>query len=88
MIGEIDPETIMFLINAIYFKAPWSTPFDKEATHDAPFTLADGTTKQVPMMHGSAQVLYLPTDTEVADSLLVQQAKGKREVGGPAHGGR
>lgn len=52
VVDKIDPMTIMFLINAIYFKAPWSHPFNPDNTHDGTFTLQDGSTKQVPMMHG------------------------------------
>ncbi len=46
----IDPMTMMFLINAIYFKGDWTYRFRESATEDRPFTLADGSTRQVPMM--------------------------------------
>ncbi len=46
----IDPMTIMFLINAIYFKADWASQFDKDLTDDAPFFLADGSQTTVQMM--------------------------------------
>ena len=47
---------VMFLINAVYFKADWTTQFDKSRTRDEPFTLPDGTTRNVPMMyHGRAE---------------------------------
>ena len=49
----IDPQTIMFLINAVYFKGSWTYRFDPNRTHDAAFTRADGTTTTVPLMsHG------------------------------------
>lgn len=38
------------LVNAIYLKAQWHTPFAPEATSDQPFTTADGTTVYVPTM--------------------------------------
>jgi len=46
----IPAEIVMFLINAIYFKGDWTFQFDRELTQNRPFTLADGTTKQVPTM--------------------------------------
>lgn len=45
-----DPDTVAFLINAIYFKADWTEPFDKAETADKPFTLLDGSHKPVSMM--------------------------------------
>jgi len=46
----ISGDIVMFLINAIYFKADWTVQFDPDLTVDRPFTLADGSQKQVPMM--------------------------------------
>ncbi|MBU4541716.1 MAG: serpin family protein [Firmicutes bacterium] len=55
----IDPETIMFLINAVYFKGAWTSPFEKELTTDQPFKLADGQTVTVPTMYQSGSFDYL-----------------------------
>ena len=65
----IDPAMIMFLINAIYFKAPWSEPFDPEATREADFHLLTGETKQVQRMHLSHDFRYFETDSFQAVSL-------------------
>jgi serine protease inhibitor len=46
----IAANTVMFLINAIYFKGDWTLQFDPELTADRPFYLAHGGQKQVPMM--------------------------------------
>lgn len=51
--GAITPRTALALVNAIYLEAPWAQDFESEQTAPGTFTLADGTTKQVPMMHGS-----------------------------------
>jgi serpin B len=48
--GDLDPATVLTLTNAIYFKARWFAPFAAENTHDAEFTLLDGSTVIVPMM--------------------------------------
>jgi serpin B len=44
------PLTKVVLVNAIYFKGRWATPFNTNATRLRDFHLPDGTTKQTPMM--------------------------------------
>jgi serine protease inhibitor len=46
----IDPLTVLFLINAIYFKADWAEPFDPKQTREIPFYLPDGSSKPHPVM--------------------------------------
>ncbi len=53
IVNSINPDLILFLINAIYFKGAWTDKFDAARTQPAPFTVADGTQKSVPMMHQS-----------------------------------
>jgi serpin B len=40
--GPIPSSMVMYLINAIYFKAAWTYKYDSSGTKDAPFTCADG----------------------------------------------
>jgi len=58
--GGIDSFTRLVLANAIYFKADWSFPFDKNNTQDLPFNLVDGGQIIVPMMSfsGSKNLHY------------------------------
>ncbi len=35
--GSLGPDTRLVLTNAIYFKGDWQAPFEKDATHKAPF---------------------------------------------------
>ena len=42
--------TVVDLLNVIYFKGGWEYPFDKSDTHDRIFTNRNGSTLQVPMM--------------------------------------
>ena len=49
----LDELTRLVLVNALYFKAPWSTPFEVDATTDDEFHLGSGETVTVPTMHGS-----------------------------------
>ena len=43
IVKEISANTVMYLINAIYFKAAWTTAFDEEYTYENIFHLSDGT---------------------------------------------
>ncbi|MBR5084513.1 MAG: serpin family protein [Prevotella sp.] len=45
-----DDFILMMLVNALYFKGAWNTPFDPLATHKADFHQADGKTVEVDMM--------------------------------------
>ena len=56
--GAIDRETGILLLNAIYFKGEWKTAFDPSRTQDAPFYLATGEEKRVPMMRRSGHYPY------------------------------
>ena len=55
--GILDTLTRLTLVNAIYLKAPWQVPFDAELTGPSPFTLAGGSTVDVPTMAGGLQQL-------------------------------
>jgi serpin B len=58
IIQEIDPEIVMFLINAIYFKGNWVTEFDESKTQKQDFFLSEGNTVQVDMMSTSGNFSY------------------------------
>ena len=47
----LDEAARLVLFNTIYFKGQWAVEFDKNATKERDFYLADGTIKQVDMMH-------------------------------------
>lgn len=46
----IEPDMVLFLINAIYFKGTWQEEFDPSETREGPFHLVNGDVKAVPMM--------------------------------------
>jgi len=62
-------DAYLVLINAIYFKGAWATPFDKAQTQDGPFTLPDGTKKTLPMMRQRDHFAYQENDSFQAISL-------------------
>ena len=57
------------LTNAIYFHGLWQTPFDKDAPQSAPFLLAGGGEKMVPMMQQEGSLSYSETAEGQAVSL-------------------
>ena len=69
MVEEIDPMAVMFLMNAIYFRGDWTRPFDPERTRPAPFTRADGSIVEVPMM-----------DMDEAAHLFAQRQDGTKAI--------
>jgi serpin B len=51
----LDQLTRLVLVNAIYLKAPWETPFEDSLTKKRSFTRADGSRVDVDMMSGSLE---------------------------------
>lgn len=49
--GALDATTRMVLANALYLKAPWEEPFEKQDTRADPFRIRGGELVNVPMMH-------------------------------------
>lgn len=54
----IPPSTVMYLINAIYFKGTWTYQFDSTKTREGEFTCSDGTKINVRMMNQTKKFLY------------------------------
>ncbi|MFC1951064.1 serpin family protein [Chloroflexota bacterium] len=58
----IDPLTVMFLINAIYFKGTWKYEFDEGNTQSEPFYLHNDSEVQCQMMQQQATLDYYEND--------------------------
>ena len=58
IVDQINPDEVLFLINAIYFKGQWQFEFKKEDTKPDVFRLAGGQQKEVPMMSQSGKYFY------------------------------
>lgn len=69
IVKDLDPQTVLIIVNAIYFKGNWSQEFDKSATQDLPFTLLDGTEKQQSLMSQSGDYPYYEQEQFQAISL-------------------
>jgi serine protease inhibitor len=69
IVNQVEPEQLLFLINAIYFKGQWSKQFDKSKTAQYPFYLTSGKQKPQPMMSQQGNYLYYETEQFQAVSL-------------------
>ena len=69
IIETLEPDSVMVLLNAIYFKGNWGQKFSDSATQEQPFNLPDGSQKQHPIMFQSSRCLYYEDDNFQAVSL-------------------
>ena len=69
IVQTIHPRTLIFLINAIYFKGSWQEEFNKSKTREDIFFLSDGSEKRVPMMRREAAYPYFRGEHFEAASL-------------------
>ncbi|YAF96391.1 MAG: serpin family protein [Nodularia sp. CChRGM 3473] len=69
IVEQIEPDQVLFLINAIYFKGQWSNEFDKSKTADHPFYSTSGEQRQHPMMSQNGEYRYYENDQFQAVSL-------------------
>jgi len=53
VLNEIEPDMVMLLMNALYFKGNWTYQFDESQTADLPFNLSDGSVLNVKMMRNT-----------------------------------
>ncbi|KAF6352379.1 serpin family A member 3 [Rhinolophus ferrumequinum] len=58
LVKHLDPNTAMVLVNYIFFKAKWETPFDPDDTFEAKFFVGKGKSVKVSMM--SIEDLTMP----------------------------
>lgn len=75
IIDQIKTDSVLFLINAIYFKGNWANEFSKEATEVRPFTLLNGSKKQHPLMLQSRKFQYF--ENNLFQSVNLPYGKGR-----------
>jgi serpin B len=68
ILERVEPRTVSYLLNAIYFKADWASMFEKNETREEVFTTPDGETR-VPLMHQNVYMNYLRNDQYAAVSI-------------------
>lgn len=68
ILERVEPRTVSYLLNAIYFNADWASMFEKNETREEVFTTPDGETR-VPLMHQNVYMNYLRNDQYAAVSI-------------------
>lgn len=86
VLDVIQPEDVMFLLNALYFKGDWASKFDKAKTHSTDFHLENGSTKSVQMMYQTEKFKSYSTDDYTAVRLPYGNGQFAMTVILPAEG--
>ncbi|KAG9283200.1 hypothetical protein AMEX_G1947 [Astyanax mexicanus] len=69
MVKTLDPQTVMMLINYIYFKGKWEEPFEARLTRKADFNVDENTKVSVDMMSRTDQFDFY-RDQENSTSII------------------
>ena len=80
ILDEINPDMVLFLINAIYFKGTWQTEFDPSRTRDSTFYLATGDEKQIPMMTRTGDYLYYENNEAKFQAISLPYGDGRMSM--------
>ncbi len=68
IIDEIPDQMVMYLINALYYKADWLRQFDTDDTRRADFHLETGETTEVDMMHQEGRfAIHFSNDVQMIE---------------------
>ncbi len=63
ILDEIPPDAVLYIINAIYFKAMWQYEFDKDFTKEENFYITPQAPVKTPMMKITADLNYFQNDS-------------------------
>ncbi|XP_072513010.1 alpha-1-antitrypsin homolog [Salminus brasiliensis] len=79
MIKSLDQQTVMMLINYIYFRGKWETPFEERHTHKADFHVDENTKVTVDMMKRTGRYDFYH-DRENSTSIIMVPYKGNTSM--------
>ncbi len=74
LMEHLEPNTVMVLVNALYFQGAWETPFGTEETKSGTFTKADGTTVSTDFLWRTGEFRTIDAD---AATLVAVPYKGE-----------
>ena len=61
IVDQINKDVRMYIMNAVYFKSDWQTPFKAQSTYETDFNTAQDKVK-VKMMHRTGEMQYIDKD--------------------------
>lgn len=76
VLEEVDPNSFMYLMNAIYFNARWSSPFEASDSKTESFHTLSGKTTQVRMMHKTFDQFYAYCESDLYQSVSLGYGNG------------
>ncbi|MBR0239582.1 MAG: serpin family protein [Bacteroidales bacterium] len=74
VLDEVTPDNLAYLLNALYFKSQWSSPFKKQYTCKEDFTDEKGVKSRVDMM--KKEGMYKYSHNDVCEVLELPYGKG------------
>ena len=74
MIDELDPGTVMVLVNAITFDGKWEKPYEKDNVKEGEFTASDGSVQTATFLSDSSFIYY---ETEKATGFIKNYEGGE-----------
>ena len=77
VIERLDESYISCLLNALYFKGDWTTPFPSDFTREWTFTREDGSETKVPMMNSLEPIGLDYAEDELCQALRMPYATGR-----------
>jgi len=86
LVKEISRDEIMLLVNAVYFKAPWTSQFDPKSTRNGAFRRADGSTVSAPLMNRDGNFRSVLNQEVMAVELFYGDSAFSMIVVAPANG--
>ncbi|XP_010116498.1 PREDICTED: ovalbumin-related protein X-like [Chlamydotis macqueenii] len=75
--GSVGLDTMLVLVNAIYFKGIWKTPFKEEDTREVPFNVTEQESRPVQMMHQNSTFKVAVVAAEKMKILELPYASGE-----------
>lgn len=78
IMDELNPQAVVYIMNALYFKGIWNKKFEKSNTHKENFTTEDGAKHHVQMMHQNEH--FRANANDVYQSVVLPYGNGSYQL--------